>query len=93
MAGAGLTSAERDLSLDDPMRVVVLERAVNARYTMKQYAAGSELFERAIVLLEALDGPGSRPVLEASERYSDLLRATKNTDRAKLWNQRRTALR
>jgi hypothetical protein len=80
-----LTSAQQELSPED-----VLERAASARFCMND--AGTELFDRALALLEAQYGSRSQPVLDALERYAALLRFAKDRRQVKVIEARREAL-
>jgi hypothetical protein len=87
-----LLSAERALSPEHPSFAVLLERAANARFLLRDYDSGRQLLDRAIELREIRYGPGSQPVLEALQHYSDLLRFAKDSTRAKQLEKRRKAL-
>ena len=59
---------------------------------VKKFESGSQMFDRAISLLETRYGPRSQPVLDALDDYSRLLRAAKDKDRAKNVQERRKQL-
>jgi tetratricopeptide (TPR) repeat protein len=89
--GRALARAQQELSQDDPALALVLERGATAKFYLKDYDSGSELFDRAIAVLEAAYGPGSEPVLDALDRYSALVRAAKDKNRARILEARRKA--
>jgi tetratricopeptide (TPR) repeat protein len=71
-------SAEEELPPDHSSLPQVFERAAVARFHLKEYAPGRQLFDRAISLLQAQRGSGSQDVLNALERYARLLRTAKD---------------
>ncbi len=86
-----LAQAERELSPTDDLWPVILERLAMARFFLKDYESGRQMFDRAIALLDVRYGPGSPQVQGAFDRYLTVLRRVNDKRGTRMLESRRKA--